>query len=57
MYRRRITSDPSRADMSRGMAYRRRMTAASSHEIARYMKDETIARIVIAVITMLSLKI
>ena len=39
-----------------------RLTAAaspppSSHEIARYISDDTIARMVIAVITMLSLKI
>src|SRR4051812_22467959 len=36
---------------------RRRITAASSHEIARYITEETIARMVMAVMTMLSLKI
>jgi hypothetical protein len=38
-------------------SYRRRITAFSSHEIARYISDDTIARIVIAVITMFILKI
>jgi hypothetical protein len=33
------------------------MMVASTPEIARYIRDDTIARIVIAVITMLSLKI
>jgi hypothetical protein len=37
--------------------YRRRITALSSQEIARYITDETIARIVIAVMTMFILKI
>ena len=38
-------------------SYRRRITALSSHEIARYISDDTIARIVIAVITMFILNI
>jgi hypothetical protein len=38
-------------------AYRRRITAASSQEIARYITDETMARMVIPVITMFILKI
>src|SRR5207244_2925576 len=33
-------------------AHRRRITAASSHEIARYITDETMARMVMPVITM-----
>ena len=37
--------------------YRRRITAASSHAIARYISDDTIARIVIAVITMFIFRI
>jgi hypothetical protein len=36
--------------------YLLRITAASIHEIARYINDDTIARMVTAVITMLSLK-
>jgi hypothetical protein len=36
---------------------RRRMTAASSQEIARYIRDDTIAKMVIPVITMFILKI
>ena len=39
------------------MNYRRRITALSSHEIARYISDDTIARIVMAVITMFISKI
>jgi hypothetical protein len=39
------------------MRYRRRITAASSHAIARYISDETSARMVIPVITMFILKI
>ena len=38
-------------------SYRRRITALSSHEIARYISDDTIASSVIAVITMFILKI
>jgi len=37
--------------------YRRRITAVSSHEIARYITDENAASTVIAVITMFILKI
>jgi hypothetical protein len=38
-------------------AHRRRITAVSSQEIARYITDETMASIVIPVITMFILKI
>jgi hypothetical protein len=37
--------------------YRRRITAASSQEIARYISEDTMARMVIPVITMFILKI
>ena len=37
--------------------YRRRITPAYSQDIARYIKDEKIARMVIPVITMFILKI
>jgi hypothetical protein len=37
--------------------YRRRITAASSQEIARYISEDTMARIVIPVMTMFILKI
>ena len=37
--------------------YLRRITALSSQEMARYISEETIARMVIAVITMFILKI
>ena len=40
-----------------GCGYRRIITAASSQEIARYIRDETIARMVMPVITMFILKI
>ncbi len=46
-----------RQETSNPLHYRRRMTAASSHEIARYITDETIARIAIEVMTMFILKI
>ena len=41
----------------RKMLYRRRMTAASSHEMARYITDDTIAKMVIPVMTMFILNI
>src|SRR5262245_18547214 len=37
--------------------YRRRITAASSQEIARYISEDTMARMVIPVVTMFILKI
>ena len=53
----RLRAGDAAQDRVRRSAHRRRITAASSHEIARYISDDTIARMVIAVITMFILKI
>jgi len=42
---------------AQGICYRRRITAVSSQEIARYITEDTMARMVIPVITMFILKI
>ena len=55
--RRCSTRTERRPRLRNHVAYRRRITALSSHEIARYISDDTIARIVIAVITMFILNI
>src|SRR6266511_4607972 len=44
-------------DDRRTPSYRLRITAVSRHEIARYIRDDTMARMVIPVITMFILKI